>query len=155
MGKSAAVVMAITLVFANFAGNADAAGHGGGGHGGGGFHGGVGGFHGATGGFRNGSRSVIRGGASVRFGFRFYSCSPYLDWPYDYALPCGYYPYPGDFYSYPIDGGPYPRGAVAQPTSPYWYYCDDPKGYYPYVTSCADQWEPVPATPPPPAPPAG
>ena len=29
-----------------------------------------------------------------------------------------------------------------------WYYCNDPKGYYPYVRSCNGRWEPVPATPP-------
>jgi hypothetical protein len=29
----------------------------------------------------------------------------------------------------------------------YWYYCEDPKGYYPYVTECPDGWMKV--VPPP------
>ncbi|HEY8698964.1 MAG TPA: hypothetical protein VIM02_15250 [Rhizomicrobium sp.] len=29
----------------------------------------------------------------------------------------------------------------------YWYYCRDPRGYYPYVQQCNGQWEPVPAQP--------
>jgi len=29
----------------------------------------------------------------------------------------------------------------------YWYYCRDPRGYYPYVQQCNGAWEPVPAQP--------
>jgi len=28
-----------------------------------------------------------------------------------------------------------------------WYYCDNPKGYYPYVSSCSSGWRQVPARP--------
>jgi hypothetical protein len=36
---------------------------------------------------------------------------------------------------------------VQQPTS-YWYYCQDPAGYYPYVQSCPTPWMKVlPQTP--------
>ena len=35
-----------------------------------------------------------------------------------------------------------------QQPAPYWYYCEHPKGYYPYVRSCDGKWEPVPMTPP-------
>ncbi len=31
---------------------------------------------------------------------------------------------------------------------PIWYYCQSPKGYYPYVQSCPSGWQKVPATPP-------
>ncbi len=31
----------------------------------------------------------------------------------------------------------------------YWYYCNDPKGYYPYVKRCPDGWKKVLPTPPP------
>jgi len=144
MRKSAALVLAFALVASSFVGTADAAGRGGGG-----FHGGGGGFRGGIGGFRGG----IRGGVYGGFGFRLYSCGPYLGSPYDYSLPCGYYPYPGDFYSYPANGAPYPAESVAAPGAPYWYYCDDPKGYYPQVTTCSDRWRAIPATPPPPPPP--
>jgi hypothetical protein len=37
-----------------------------------------------------------------------------------------------------------------QPTAPppqFWYYCDNPAGYYPYVASCSTPWREVPATP--------
>ena len=66
------------------------------------------------------------------------------------------------FYSYPVYPYWYPpeRTEVIvveqpQPSGPppqaYWYWCDDPKGYYPYVAQCPGGWEPVPATPPAPA----
>lgn len=36
-----------------------------------------------------------------------------------------------------------------QPEKPaYWYYCRDPKGYYPYVRECPDGWKRVNPTPP-------
>jgi hypothetical protein len=36
----------------------------------------------------------------------------------------------------------------------FWYYCQSPAGYYPYVSVCPGGWTTVPATPPPPPPPA-
>jgi hypothetical protein len=37
---------------------------------------------------------------------------------------------------------------VAAPTpSQYWYYCEEPAGYYPYVSQCPRAWQKVPATP--------
>ena len=30
----------------------------------------------------------------------------------------------------------------------YWYYCQNPPGYYPYVQYCYGPWQPVPPTPP-------
>ena len=67
-----------------------------------------------------------------------------------------YYPY-GPYYGY---SAPYPY-AVA-PEAPAvtgnvpaqvqsWYYCDEAKGYYPYVNACPGGWRAVPATPPPPS----
>ena len=38
--------------------------------------------------------------------------------------------------------------APAQPTTQYWYYCEDSRTYYPYVPTCASPWKSVPATPP-------
>jgi hypothetical protein len=32
--------------------------------------------------------------------------------------------------------------------APYWYYCDNPPGYYPYVPQCPSGWRPVAPTPP-------
>jgi hypothetical protein len=60
---------------------------------------------------------------------------PYAVYPYpDYVSSTAYY----DDYDYaPGYGG----GAS-------WYYCDNPRGYYPYVQSCNGPWHPVPMTPP-------
>jgi hypothetical protein len=39
--------------------------------------------------------------------------------------------------------------AAAQPPPPaYWYYCDDARGYYPYVQQCPGGWRAVAPTPP-------
>jgi hypothetical protein len=35
-----------------------------------------------------------------------------------------------------------------QPQSNYWYYCQDPEGYYPYVKNCPGGWQPVSPQPP-------
>jgi len=44
-----------------------------------------------------------------------------------------------------------PPPVVVQPSPPppqYWYYCDNPRGYYPYVQQCPGGWRPVAPTPP-------
>lgn len=66
----------------------------------------------------------------------------------------------GWWYLYPDPVYPYPRyvppaviveQAPPQPTglppAQFWYFCDDPQGYYPYVASCAGPWRPVPTQP--------
>ena len=58
----------------------------------------------------------------------------------------GWYAYDEPVYPYP---DPYAY-TQAVPALPYWYYCPDPAGYYPYVTQCYGPWQPVPAQPPPP-----
>jgi hypothetical protein len=37
-----------------------------------------------------------------------------------------------------------------QPQENYWYYCQNPQGYYPYVKSCPDGWMKVVPQPAPP-----
>ncbi|MBD5802138.1 hypothetical protein AZOA_15640 [Azoarcus sp. Aa7] len=78
---------------------------------------------------------------------------PYYGYsPYRYYEPYPYYGYPS-YYAYPP--------AVTVPSSPpvyierddadddrksagnYWYYCDRPEGYYPYVKECPGGWERV------------
>ncbi len=67
----------------------------------------------------------------------------------------------GAWYFYPLRVAPYPdpyRPPVVvvppAPTPPqYWYYCTNPAGYYPYVAQCAVNWQRVPATVTPTAPP--
>ena len=71
------------------------------------------------------------------------------------------YPYP-NYYLPPADeyygaptlrdyGGRYDRGPDPNPQRPqYWYFCENPEGYYPYIQDC-DNWHQEPAegpTPP-------
>ena len=65
-----------------------------------------------------------------------------------------WYFYPEPVYPYPTyippaivmqQAPPVPTGL---PPAQYWHYCDNPKGYYPYVASCNGAWREVPATPP-------
>jgi hypothetical protein len=110
-----------------------ARGGGGGGHGGGGFHGGGGGFHGGGGGFHGGGfgggfhgRGFHGGGF---FGGGFYGGG--VGDGFDYGF--GY-------------GDDSPAYGYSQPyVSQYWYYCQNPAGYYPYVPQCSVAWQPVPA----------
>lgn len=47
----------------------------------------------------------------------------------------------------PADATP-PASDTPPPTPTYWYYCEDPQGYYPYVATCNGDWQPVTPTPP-------
>lgn len=38
--------------------------------------------------------------------------------------------------------------SLNQTPQAFWYYCDNPQGYYPNVNSCPSGWRPVPAQPP-------
>lgn len=46
---------------------------------------------------------------------------------------------------------PPPPGAGFAPPQPmlpqFWYYCDNPAGYYPYIQTCPTPFRPVPAQP--------
>ena len=71
--------------------------------------------------------------------------------------------YPGPYaYPYPVYAPPFSAPVVVEPPSPpvyieprspaYWYYCQDPPGYYPYVGTCGGEWlqvAPQPSTPAP------
>jgi hypothetical protein len=55
--------------------------------------------------------------------------------------------YPAPIYPYPLYiGSLYYYDYYDQYGAPdyYWYYCEDPPGYYPYVQQCNGPWEPVP-----------
>ena len=62
--------------------------------------------------------------------------------------------YPEPIYPYPTYVGPnyyynsdeYDNGGYG--SDYYWYWCDNPRGYYPYVQQCNDEWQPVAPTPP-------
>jgi hypothetical protein len=58
-----------------------------------------------------------------------------------------WYFYPAPIYPYPLYIGPdYYYDYYDQFGAPsyYWYYCEDPPGYYPNVQQCNGPWEPVP-----------
>jgi len=76
---------------------------------------------------------------------------------YLYSAPV--YPYP-DPYQPPVVMVEQPATVVAPPVyapppapvaapapAQYWYYCESPAGYYPYVSQCPSAWQKVPATP--------
>ena len=54
-------------------------------------------------------------------------------WPYGYGYPSAYFPYA------------YPPSVYIEQSAPvapisYWYYCQEPAGYYPYVSVCNKAW---------------
>jgi len=71
-----------------------------------------------------------------------------------YFYPVPVYPYPGYVSETVVDEGPDTDEGPAYNSGPTgggngtWYYCANPKGYYPYIPQCNGQWQPVPATPP-------
>ena len=70
------------------------------------------------------------------------------DW---YYYPEPLYPYPNPYVPPTVEAAPAVAGE-GPPPAQYWYYCDNPPGYYPYVATCQTQWRPVPATPQAPGP---
>jgi len=69
----------------------------------------------------------------------------YPGYPYAY-YPAPYYPAPPVV----IQQQPQVYSQPQQQQSDYWYYCENPKGYYPYVKSCPGGWmKVVPQTTPP------
>ena len=58
--------------------------------------------------------------------------------------------YPYDYYPQPptvIQQAPAYVQPQQQEDANYWYYCENPKGYYPYVASCPSGWMKVVPTP--------
>ncbi|HEY8035781.1 MAG TPA: hypothetical protein VIF37_09355 [Methylobacter sp.] len=110
-------------------------GHGGGFHGGGHF-GGWGYGHGAY-------YGGIGLGLGLGYGLGYYG-APYYS---------PYYAYPPAVVTVPATPPVYIQQAppVVQQNPPgYWYYCNNPEGYYPYIKECLNGWqqvEPIPSAP--------
>jgi hypothetical protein len=123
-------------------------GHGGGGHRGG-WHGGHrGGWHGGHG--WGGTRFGIGIGIGPFWGPYW---GPYWGgyWRpyasgYPYAYPYGYPPVV-TVPSTQLSVQPSAPAAAQPPPPAYWYYCDQAKGYYPYVQQCPGGWRAVTPTP--------
>jgi hypothetical protein len=53
-----------------------------------------------------------------------------------------WYFYPAPVYPYPDPFQPPVAVVTSEPAAPhYWYYCNAPQGYYPYVPECAGPWQ--------------
>ncbi|MBP8926792.1 MAG: hypothetical protein KBG75_13110 [Pseudomonadales bacterium] len=116
------------------------------GHRGGGYHGG--GHHGDW--HHGGGRG---GGWNGYWGVSMGVPGWWGAWPYPYAYSIGY-PYPYAFGAYPVqrviesrvyipEAAPevyVSRQPAAPATSNYWFYCEDPAGYHPYVQHCNRTW---------------
>jgi hypothetical protein len=80
----------------------------------------------------------------VGFGFGV----PVVPAPWYYAPPpVVYAPPPVVYAPAPVVVAPPPQPAYVSQPSSNWYYCDNPKGYYPYVATCSGAWRQVPAQP--------
>ena len=147
------IIMAVIMSFA-MPGQVYAA-HGGGGGGGGGGHS----FSGGGGRGGAGGRSFGGGryGGGRYYGGRYYGGGWGWGWGglglwgYGYGYP--YYPYyPYSYYddvpSTTVYVNP-TQQQTAPPTESYWYYCQKPQGYYPYVKRCQSDWMRVVPSPPP------
>ena len=83
-------------------------------------------------------------GFSLYFGLPWYP-RPYFSYPY--------YPYyPSEIVTVPTEPPVYierdPPQTQRQLPSGYWYYCNNPEGYYPYVRECPYGWRQVDPIPP-------
>lgn len=98
-----------------------------------------------------------RGRVSVGVGFGFgypgfgypYWGGPWGPYGYGYYPPSYYYP-PAVIVQQPVT---YVEQNSSAPFAPaaeagWWYYCDQSRGYYPYVRECPTGWQRVPPTPP-------
>jgi hypothetical protein len=84
------------------------------------------------------------------FGFPVWG-APYYAPPYYYPY---YYPAPA-YYPVPVAVAPAAPPVYVERSEPaaqqqgMWYYCEQSRGYYPYVTQCPGGWRAVPPAPPP------
>jgi hypothetical protein len=95
-------------------------------------------------------RDHFHGGHRGHGSVHFYFGPPVFD-PWYYGPPPYYYPphviiVPS---SPPVYIEKTPEQAAPSLPSGYWYYCSNPKGYYPYVKECPGGWQQVAPQPPP------
>jgi hypothetical protein len=93
------------------------------------------------------------GGGHVDFGFYFGPTLPmYAPYPYYYYPPVVVAPPAPPVYIEREDPQMYIEKAPQSPSqgasSGYWYHCNNPEGYYPYIKECPSGWQAVTPTPP-------
>lgn len=133
--KLAIVLGTIFVLLAGSGAEAGGGHHHGGGHYGGGHHGG--GYYRGGYGWGGGWGYGWGGGWG---GFAVYPRVT-IGGPYWWGDSYPYYPYP--YYSRPIvieRSEPQVYVQQPQPEPQYWYYCENPKGYYPSVEKCRGEW---------------
>jgi hypothetical protein len=88
-----------------------------------------------------------RGRVSVGIGFGF----PVYGWgsPWYYGPSPYYYPYDPPVVVSSPPTTYIERQDVAPASADSWYYCEQSRGYYPYVKTCPTGWQKVPPVPPP------
>jgi len=87
------------------------------------------------------------GRARVHFGFVF--GGPWY-WGPAYYYPPPYYNYPPPAYYPPASPPVYvEREDAPAAAQGWWYYCEQSRGYYPYVKECPGGWKRVPPAPAP------
>ena len=79
----------------------------------------------------------------VGFGFGV----PVVPAPWYYAPPPVVYAPPPAVYAPPPVAVAPAQPAYVNQAAQDWYYCDNPRGYYPYIASCNSGWHQVPAQP--------
>jgi len=149
MKRIAVIILGVLLALALFSSLAFAqhrgGGHSGGGHSGGGHYGGGGHSGGHYYGHGSGYYGGWYGGWGLGFG---YYPRGYWWGPRTYAYPGWWWPYSYS-YSYPYPSYQAPPQVMEQPPAysepeqqqpDYWYYCQNPQGYYPYIKSCPGGW---------------
>jgi len=122
--------LAIVLIGAVASHVAYARGGHGGGHYGGGWSHGSGWSHG-------GHYNGMALGLGLGYGLGYYGRSYYDP----------YYDYPPAVIAVPVTPPVYIQQAPQHPPG-YWYYCNYPEGYYPYIKQCPNGWQQVEPTPP-------
>ena len=132
MKKIELTFLTVLFVISLVAGSTQAGGHG--------YYGGSGhGYHGGSG------HGYYGGG----WGHGYYGgWWPGIYWGGPVVVGSPWYPY--DYYPQPptvIQQAPVYVQPQQQEDANYWYYCENPKGYYPYVTSCPGGWMKVVPTP--------
>jgi hypothetical protein len=86
-------------------------------------------------------------GIPLWFGPGYWGPGPWWGPPYYYNAP----PYSSAPSPMVIQQPPVYEQSAPPPQAPvYWYYCQNPQGYYPYIQQCPNGWMQVvpPATPP-------
>ena len=92
-------------------------------------------------------RSRVSIGLGFGFGYPYWG-SPWGPWgPWGYPYP--YYAAPVVVQQAPVTYIEQNPSAASSPAADagWWYYCDQSRGYYPYVRECPTGWQRVPPSP--------